>query len=396
MGTPLYMSPEQCRAERLGTSSDIYSLGVIAYQMISGRTPFEGENLTVISGHLQFPPPPLKARKVPRKVRKVVHRALSKVPVERPPTAEIFSSQMRAYSENIITIFRRSLVIYIENFSKLIWFSLLLYFPTILLSLAMSFVNILKFNGFFSNGLTGKLSTVFPSLLKHANISAGVAAETLITGAVAWIVVQYIDAPLRSFRVSRALSALLKKWKQFAWIIPLRIVINLFIQDDLTAFSNVTVFLLSSIDNFIFWFLPCVVMMENYHGLAALKRGWRLSLKAISTVIAAIIINLVIFFITGISLTVIILNLAAFISQNFFPSVYALPWDEFTRLVSDFAVTSIKFLGAVLLPFFAVLTALIYLKTRHADSDLLKVLLDNFKDAEVLQSNWQKNARRIE
>ncbi len=295
MGTPLYMSPEQCRAERLGTSSDIYSLGVIAYQMLSGRTPFEGENLSVISGHLQFPPPPLKARKVPRKVKKVVHRALSKVPVERPPTAEIFSSQMRSYSENIITIFRRSLVVYIENFSKLIWFSLVLYFPTILFSLATFFVNILKFNGFFSDDLTAKISTVFLSLIKHANIAAGVAAETLITGAVTWIVVQYIDAPLRSFRVSRAFLALLKKWKQFAWIIPLRIVINLFIQGDLTTFSPVTVFLLSSIETFIFWFLPSVVMMENYHGLAALKRGWRLSLKAVSTVITAIIINLVIF-----------------------------------------------------------------------------------------------------
>ena len=43
MGTPLYMSPEQCRGQRLGPQSDIYGLGVIAYQMLSGRTPFTGE-----------------------------------------------------------------------------------------------------------------------------------------------------------------------------------------------------------------------------------------------------------------------------------------------------------------------------------------------------------------
>lgn len=133
MGTPFYMSPEQCRAERLGTSSDIYSLGVIAYQMLSGKTPFEGEYISVISGHLQFPPPPLQSRKIPRKIKKVVHRALSKEPINRPPTAEVFSSQLRSHSENIITIFRRALVIYVENFSKLVLFSLLLYFPTILL-----------------------------------------------------------------------------------------------------------------------------------------------------------------------------------------------------------------------------------------------------------------------
>src|SRR5262245_965406 len=42
LGTPKYMSPEQCRGEKLGNASDIYSLGVIAYQMLSGEVPFTG------------------------------------------------------------------------------------------------------------------------------------------------------------------------------------------------------------------------------------------------------------------------------------------------------------------------------------------------------------------
>lgn len=394
MGTPIYMSPEQCRGERLGTSSDIYSLGVVAYQMLSGKAPFEGNAGSIITGHLRFPPPPLQKRKIPRKVRKVIHNALSKEPLTRPPTAEIFASQLRSYSENIITIFRRALVIFTENFSKLIWFSLLLYFPTILLGAATFFINLLRFDGFFSTDTAARISSVVLSGIKHLNIAAGVAAETLVTGAVAWLVIQYIDAPLRSFRVSRALAALSEKWKQFAWILPLRILINLLVQGDATAFSAPTIFLLSFVDSLVFWSLPCVVMLENLRGFAALKRGWKLTLKAVPTVLAAIALNLFIFSIAGISTVIVVYNVAAFVSQNFFPSVFELPTDEFNRLLEGILTVAVKLTGTILMPFFAVVTALIYLKTRHAGGESMRVLLDEFKETDVLQSNWQKRVRR--
>lgn len=63
LGTPLYMSPEQCRGERLTARSDVYSLAIIAYQMLGGKTPFEGDWTSVMQAHKELPPPPLTAKK---------------------------------------------------------------------------------------------------------------------------------------------------------------------------------------------------------------------------------------------------------------------------------------------------------------------------------------------
>src|SRR5207253_11489575 len=74
MGTPFYMSPEQCSGLQLDARSDIYSLGVIAYQMLAGAPPFEGDMLSVIRQHTGIRPRPLRERnaKVPKRVARVI------------------------------------------------------------------------------------------------------------------------------------------------------------------------------------------------------------------------------------------------------------------------------------------------------------------------------------
>src|SRR5919206_491706 len=62
MGTPLYMSPEQCGGGYVDTRSDIYSLGVIAYQMLAGEPPFAGSTSIVMRAHREQTPQDLRER----------------------------------------------------------------------------------------------------------------------------------------------------------------------------------------------------------------------------------------------------------------------------------------------------------------------------------------------
>lgn len=91
LGTPQYMSPEQCsQTGPIDARSDVYSLGVIVYEMLAGRVPFTGESPTVIMmKQVQDPPPSiLEARPdLPASVDKLIERALAKQPVDRFQTA---------------------------------------------------------------------------------------------------------------------------------------------------------------------------------------------------------------------------------------------------------------------------------------------------------------------
>jgi serine/threonine protein kinase len=85
MGTPLYMSPEQCGGGHVDTRSDIYSLGVIAYQMLAGEPPFAGNTSKVMRAHREQTPQQLRERnnKIPKRAAKIVMSAISKNPAER-------------------------------------------------------------------------------------------------------------------------------------------------------------------------------------------------------------------------------------------------------------------------------------------------------------------------
>ncbi|MER7727646.1 serine/threonine-protein kinase [Streptomyces sp. NPDC096323] len=98
IGTPAYMSPEQVRGDRtLDGRSDLYSLGCLLYELLSGGPPFEGAGWSVLAQHLNRPPEPVRSLRpsVPDALDHLVLRLLHKDPGLRPATAEEVSESLR-------------------------------------------------------------------------------------------------------------------------------------------------------------------------------------------------------------------------------------------------------------------------------------------------------------
>ncbi len=88
LGTPIYMSPEQCNGARVDARSDLYSLGVLMYQMFTGRLPFDGTFMQVLTAHfLEEPPPPSRFAAIPRDLETLILQCLQKDPARRPQSA---------------------------------------------------------------------------------------------------------------------------------------------------------------------------------------------------------------------------------------------------------------------------------------------------------------------
>jgi serine/threonine protein kinase len=381
LGTPLYMSPEQCRSESLDTRSDIYSLGVIAYQMLAGECPFTGQAGEVMRRHIEAPPPPLKQkrRKIPKKLAAVVMSALAKNPAERPATAAGFASALRASSEGTGALMRRAFGLYIEHFPKFFRVTFLMYLPLIALQAA------LLINGSMGTTKTqitsGSGVTVTASAASIMEIILGLLTfvlnfliNAIIAGVTIRLVTQLFLSPLRPLSLRVAYKAVRRRLKPLLTTL-FRAGMKAIIGLCLLVVPGIIIFINNSLT-------APVVMMEGLRGKAALKRSKTLVKRARRTVI-------VILFIQWLIPTIIASAAAAFIAVTLKMSSA-----EHARLLTA-RITGMMTaaLNMFFVPFIATLTALLYLKTRQLGGETLKEALSEFEEEDVPRTKWQMRMR---
>lgn len=97
LGTPRYMAPEQITGHQVDARTDLFAAGVILFEMLAGRPPFEGRSvIDVLHATLNEQPPALSGPPIVAAVDRVIRRALEKRPEERTSSAEVMSAELRA------------------------------------------------------------------------------------------------------------------------------------------------------------------------------------------------------------------------------------------------------------------------------------------------------------
>jgi hypothetical protein len=388
LGTPLYMSPEQCRGQQLDARSDIYSLGVITYQMLVGETPFTGSAHRLLSHHMETPPPPIKEKRhdIPQGVATLIMSALAKHPAERPTRAAGFASALRARSEGVGTILRKGLTLYGEHFPTFTRISLLGYLPMIVLvalNRALLLLGLLPHMGQELNTNQFIIAICF-------SIIAGllvIFSTMIFTGVFVPVLTQLLIAPLRSIQSRPVLAILKARVRPLIAITLLTYAISMF-------FINSTAGIVIKIWKILHeWNLPSlmmpsawisltlivifaflaikalkamldysvsgqVIIMEGLGVIAALKRSRTLANQARSTLI-------------GLWLITLLLNLLPQLLQHY--------WFEkggaLTSIIGTIVLLLINFpINVMVFTAFA----LLYFKMRQSSGETLKEILGQY------------------
>ena len=371
MGTPLYMSPEQCGGGHVDTRSDIYSLGVISYQMLAGEPPFAGNTSAVMRAHREQKPQDLRERanKIPKRVAGVVMSALSKNPGERPTTAFAFASTLRGQSEGIGALYRRAFALYSEYFPKFVKLSFLAHLPVIVTTILLAAVMIAE-KYLPLHGLPQKIAfLVVVVVVGLLHVVAYMVAGAVISGVTAVIITQLSAAPLRPVKLREAFAVLRRRWRAFVKTMLL-VTLRIFLTSCLLFVPGIIAWIRY------FLYAP-VVLLEGLEKKAAMKRARQLASRSWRTMILAAILQVVI------PMTVSLLVGRIRIGTNLKPDGLAHQlYQQVLSLVNIFVM-----------PLISIVPALLYLKMRQLGGESLNVALAQFEEGEDKQSAWQQRMR---
>ena len=367
LGTPLYMSPEQCRGERLDARSDVYSIGVIAYQMLTGAPPFTGDTATVIRSHNEVQPEPVRLanKKVPKRVSRMVMSALEKDAETRPQTAIAFAHAMRANADGLGTLYRRAFALYSEYFPKFLKLSVIAHIPVIIvvgLGIAYRFTEP-------QMGMGMKLSFGIPLALLQ--IVAGFVSGSIISGVTAIIVTQLAVAPMKPVQLRAAADVLRRRWKPF-----LKTGLNVILRMAIGFVFLVIPMIVVQV-RYLLW--GPVVLMEGLQGKAALQRARSLASRSWRTIIIAMIIQFCVpALVGGIVGAVLGFNESHAHVQSWRIRVAG----QMSELINIFV-----------LPLLAIVPALLYLKMRQFGGETLTDVMAQLQELEPTKSHWQQRMR---
>ncbi len=369
MGTPVYMSPEQCRGEQLDTRSDIYSLGVVAYRLLTGETPFAGSPDEVIELHKTATPPPVreKNRKLPRKMARIVMSALAKDPAERPQSAAGFAAALRASWEGPGHLLRQAFALYSEHFPTFFKIALIGYAPFTVLAL-LNVLDVVDGQRFDQAQLMMFAIGVFVTM-----VITLLFAYFFVSAATVPVVLQLTIAPLRAVQIKTALTALKRRWRVFA----------------LTSLLVLTLILLGSIlfvipgliAALVFGLYAPVAIMEAQGVRGTLRRSRILSRRALGTVL---VITLVQF-----ALPVLVWKAAV---HTDFTLQFHDDWSP-KQVGFNFSMSGPsalwQLLNVFVTPLTAIMASLLYLKTRKAGGESLRDASEQFEALDIPRSKWQ-------
>lgn len=367
LGTPLYMSPEQCRGERLDARTDIYSIGVIAYQMLAGAPPFSGDTESVIRAHTDTPPAPVRDqnKKLPKRVSRMVMSALAKDRENRPQTAMAFANALRANADGLGTLYRRAFALYSEYFPKFFKLSLLAHIPVIIVTILALAYRFAEPN----LRLSLKLSLGIPLALLQ--VVAGFVSGSIISGVTAVIVTQLAVAPMKPVQLRTAFDIMRRRWKPFLKT-ALNVIIRMAIGYILLIIPGIVVQV-----RYLLW--GPVVLMEGLEGKPALKRARSLASRSWRTIILAMLIQFCVPAIVG----GIIGALMGLNTTGTHPPSWRIKvTGQLASLVNIFV-----------LPLLAIVPALLYLKMRQFGGETLNDVMGQLEDLEGAKSRWQQRMR---